>query len=78
MEIYFIYTEYLEPRYGTINSNDRSRFDFISKTLFPIIPARMAACTGSANNVLKASSPAEINAAFVAIASKLSSPLRLY
>jgi Flp pilus assembly protein TadG len=78
VEIYFIYTEYLEPRYGTINSNDRSRFDFISKTLFPIIPARMATCTGSANNVLKASSPAEINAAFVAIASKLSSPLRLY
>ena len=78
IEIYFIYTEYLEPRYGTISSHDHNRFDFVSNTLFPIIPARMAACAGNANNVLKASSPAEINAAFVAIASKLSSPLRLY
>lgn len=78
IQIYFIYTEYLEPKYGTISSHDRGRFDFVSKTLFPIIPARMAACAGTADNVLKASSPAEINAAFVAIAHKLSSPLRLY
>lgn len=78
VEIYFIYTEYLEPRYGTISSHDHGRFDFISGTLFPMIPTRLATCAGSADNVLKASSPAEINAAFVEIANKLSSPLRLY
>lgn len=78
VEIYFIYTEYLEPRYGTISGHDRGRFDFVSNTLFPIIPARLATCAGGADKVLKASSPAEINAAFVAIARKLSSPLRLY
>ena len=78
VEIYFIYTEYLEPRYGTISSHDHGRFDFISGTLFPMIPTRFATCAGSADNVLKASSPAEINAAFVEIANKLSSPLRLY
>lgn len=76
--LYFIYTEYLEPKFGQISSHDHNRFDFISASLFPIIPARMEACTGSADHVLKASSPAEINAAFVSIANKLSSPLRLY
>ncbi|WP_332687707.1 TadE/TadG family type IV pilus assembly protein [Devosia sp.] len=78
IDLYFIYTEYLEPKYGTINSGDRQRFDFISKSLFPIIPARMATCAGSTDHVLQASSPAQIHAAFEAIAHKLSSPLRLY
>lgn len=78
VEIYFVYTEYLEPKFGFISSHDRQRFDFVSKSLFPIIETRMASCTGDAAHVLHASTPAEINNAFVAIARRLSSPLRLY
>lgn len=78
IELYFVYTEYLEPKYGFIGSHDRGRFDFVSDYLFPIIEGRMASCTGTAEHVLHASTPAEINSAFVSIARKLSSPLRLY
>lgn len=75
---YFIYTEYLEPKYGTINSGDHDRFNFVTKSLFPIIQTRMSSCTGSASSVLLAKSPTEIQAAVVGIVRKLSSPLRLY
>lgn len=78
VEIYFVYTEYLEPKFGFIGSHDRGRFDFVSDSLFPIIEDRMASCTGDPEHVLHASTPAEINSAFVAIARRLSSPLRLY
>ncbi|WP_196260767.1 pilus assembly protein [Pelagibacterium limicola] len=78
VEIFFIYTEYLEPRYGTISSHDRNRLNFITNSLFPIIPERMAACAGKPENVLSASTPAEIHRTFTQLASRLSSPLRLY
>ncbi|MGP1665069.1 MAG: hypothetical protein ACTS5I_03960, partial [Rhodanobacter sp.] len=78
VKIYFIYTEYLEPRYGNISTSDHNRFNFVTNSLFPIIPKRMADCTGAPEQVLKASTPAEIHEAFVELASRLSSPLRLY
>ncbi len=78
VKVYFIYTEYLEPKYGTISNHDRNRFDFISKSLFPIIPSRMTECTRSASQVLKANTPTEIHDAFEELARRLSSPLRLY
>ncbi|WP_137151016.1 pilus assembly protein [Devosia sp. FKR38] len=75
---YFIYTEYLVPKYGKISSGDHKRFDFITKSLFPILQTRMSDCAGNAKNVLPARSPSEIEAAVVGIVRKLSSPLRLY
>ena len=75
---HFIYTEYLEPKYGNIVASDHTRFNFVTNTLFPIIPARMASCAGSTSNVLLAKSPAQIRAAMIDIVRKLSSPLRLY
>lgn len=78
VKVYFIYTEYLEPKYGTISTHDKGRFDFVSKSLFPIIPGRMTSCTRSADQVLKASTPTEIHNAFEELARRLSSPLRLY
>ncbi|WP_404403130.1 vWA domain-containing protein [Pelagibacterium halotolerans] len=78
VEVYFIYTEYLEPRYGHIGRHDHNRFDFITNSLFPIIPERMTSCAGSADNVLKANTPDEIHQTFMGLARRLSSPLRLY
>ncbi|MBU1304114.1 MAG: VWA domain-containing protein [Alphaproteobacteria bacterium] len=75
---YFIYTEYLEPKYGTINSGDHNRFNFVTSSLFPIIQTRMSSCAGSTSSVLLAKSPAEIQSAVVGMVRKLSSPLRLY
>ncbi|MDD9911368.1 MAG: pilus assembly protein TadG-related protein [Ahrensia sp.] len=74
---YFIYTEYLAPEYGALNSNDVQRFGFIRDTLFDIIPQRFADCTGDPNNVIRATTPEEIDDAFRRILGKLTSPLRL-
>lgn len=78
IEIFFIYTAYLEPKYGTISAHDKTRFGFITNSLFPIMPTRMATCTGKAANVLPANTPQEIHDTFVDLANRLSSPLRLY
>lgn len=78
IEIFFIYTAYLEPKYGTISAHDKTRFGFVTNSLFPIMPTRMATCTGKAENVLPANTPQEIHDTFVDLANRLSSPLRLY
>jgi Flp pilus assembly protein TadG len=76
--IYFIYTEYLEPKYGSFGDHDKERFSFVTKTLFPIIPKRFSECTGAEGHVLKANTPTEIQSQMVQLTKHLSTPLRLY
>lgn len=76
--IFFIYTEYLEPIYGEFGDHDKQRFEFVTDSLFPLIPKRFESCTVDANNVIKATTPAEIEQTFTRIVKGLSAPLRLY
>ncbi|MGE6739896.1 TadE/TadG family type IV pilus assembly protein [Allorhizobium pseudoryzae] len=78
VDIFFIYTEYLEPIYGEFGDHDKQRFQFVTDTLFPLIPKRFASCTADANNVIKVTTPAEIEQTFTRIVKGLSAPLRLY
>lgn len=76
--IFFIYTEYLEPIYGDFGDHDKLRFSFVTNNLLPLIPKRFATCTTEADNVVKATTPAEIEQTFTRIVKGLSAPLRLY
>lgn len=78
IDIYFIYMEYLEPKYGHIGSGDANRFRFITDNLFPIITKRFQDCAVDPTHVVKATTPKEIEETFVAIVRGLSAPLRLY
>ncbi len=50
----------------------RRAFGFITNSLFPIMPTRMATCAGKADNVLPANTPQEIHDTFVDLANRLS------
>lgn len=78
IDIYFIYMEYLEPKYGKISDHDKKRFGFVTDSLFPIIPKRFQDCAADPSHVVKATTPKEIEQTFITIVKGLSAPLRLY
>ncbi|SIQ87578.1 von Willebrand factor type A domain-containing protein [Rhizobium sp. RU33A] len=78
IDIYFIYMEYLEPKFGKISDHDKKRFGFVTDSLFPIIPKRFQDCAADPTHVMKATTPKEIEDTFITIVKGLSAPLRLY
>ncbi len=74
INIYFIQTEYLAPTIG----QHQAYYRWIDANLNPIIPDRLAACTGSADNVISTVTPGELDNAMSSVIGDISSPLRLY
>ncbi len=77
IEVFFVNTEYLVPNWQQ-SAHNTKRFDFIENRLHDLIPQRMSECAGRADNVINASSPAEITQAFQKLVGDLSTPLRLF
>lgn len=76
--IYFIHTEYDDPSsFRAQSSHNTRRWGFIRDTLHDLIPMRFANCTGDADRVLEARTPAEITNTFTEVLTGIASPLRL-
>lgn len=76
--IFFINTEYIVPTTGHISGHNVNRFDFIENTLHDLVDERMKECTGSADQVVRTNTPAQIATAFEDVLGDVTSPLRLY
>lgn len=78
ISVFFVNTTYLIPWGHPVSAHNEWRFNFIEDSIFPVLPARLEACTGSASKVIEATSVDEIeNAIEQAVLSSVA-PLHLY